>query len=87
MKHEIVVPILNILGMKKYMIFYGYRSTDYFEYPFEDFVLINIGMFASLSSKVTTGKIFIPEVSYCVEVVDDKLVLTNRITHRRLARL
>jgi hypothetical protein len=70
---EVLKPIMNILGFidkkgklisKKCIINYGYRTKDYFKYSSQknDFVFINIGMFAVLtnSQNIRVGQICNP---------------------------
>lgn len=51
MEKEIIRPVLCKLNYYNYIIFYGYRSKDYFTYPQgnKKFIFVNIGMFARLS--------------------------------------
>jgi hypothetical protein len=51
MFNEVIEPILKQLRIKKYKIQYGYRTANYFECRDldEDFVFVNIGMFAVLT--------------------------------------
>lgn len=46
---EILKPIMIELNFTRYRVFYGYRRQNYFPYPENNFVFINVGMFARLT--------------------------------------
>jgi len=76
---EVLKPIMKILGLvdnnnnlisRKCKIIYGYRSTDYFNYSSQknNFVFINIGMFAVLTNykNIRVGQICNPLITFDV---------------------
>ena len=76
---EVLKPIMNIFGFidkkeklitKKCIIIYGYRTKDYFKYSSQknDFVFLNIGMFAVLTNprNIRVGQICNPVITYDV---------------------
>ncbi len=101
---QVLKPIMNILGFidkkeqlisKKCTIIYGYRTRDYFKYSYQknDFVFINIGMFAVLTNpkNIRVGRICNPLITYDVlntemeisgkYIFSDKKNILNSFTH------
>ncbi len=101
---QVLKPIMNILGFidkkeqlisKKCTIVYGYRTRDYFKYSYQknDFVFINIGMFAVLTNpkNIRVGRICNPLITYDVlntemeisgkYIFSDKKNILNSFTH------
>jgi hypothetical protein len=86
---EVLKPVMNILGFidkkgklisKKCIINYGYRAKDYFKYSSQknEFVFINIGMFAVLTNpqNIRVGQICNPLITY--DVLNTEMELSGK---------
>jgi hypothetical protein len=74
---EVIEPVLKLKSINpdKYIIQYGYRTANYYECRDleEDFVFVNIGMFAVLTEpeKVYVGQLCNPVITYNITNYDD----------------
>ena len=78
MFNEVIKPLLDELNIsdKKYIVQYGYRTVNYFECKDlkEDFVFVNIGMFAVLTDieKVYIGQLCNPILTWNILSYDSE---------------
>lgn len=63
---EILNPVMCKLEFSKYQVYSGYRKKEYFPYPENDFVFVNIGMFSRIThnDKIKPGDICNPTETY-----------------------
>ena len=67
---EVILPLLQELNIKKYVFQTGYRSTNYYLHnSTNDYIFINIGMFAILKENIPlqVGEICNPVISISIE--------------------
>ena len=78
--NDIILPILDEFGIKKFDIVTGYRSTDYYTgCDNRPFVFLNYGMFGVLTNddKIHVGEICNPILSYSITGTKGNLLLLN----------
>lgn len=83
---EVILPILMKLTISKYEVVYGYRSDKYYKPKTDDeFIFVNIGMFAVLEKveSTTVGEIYNPAKTIIVSALspDNKFVSDYTITN------
>ncbi|CAF1066219.1 unnamed protein product [Didymodactylos carnosus] len=66
----------NFANGGRLYITFGYRTTDYFDYTkmINEYIFMNIGMFARLTENLTAGQVCIPSATY--DVVKNGMDLT-----------
>lgn len=74
----LITPLLNANCLSRYQIVTGYKSTSYFAYPSEPFVLLNIGMFGRLTGVETVrpGTIYNPTYTFDVVLCEEEAMRT-----------
>lgn len=70
---DILKPVMQELNFPKYRVHYGYRTKDYFPYPENNFIFVNIGMFARLTNInwIKAGDICNPIETYDILGITD----------------
>lgn len=78
---DILIRILK--SGNRYIIYCGYKTTDYFVISDEKFVFINIGMVARLTfvHKFSAGTIFNPKLTFDLNKIDDEIKIVGMRTH------